>query len=78
MSDYIKDTSNKDVPPTKNEEKHFEKFGVYPFVIGMFWNDSERLEINIVKSIETNKPYNEYKLLSDEEQRDFDNGILYF
>ena len=59
-------------------EKYFEKFNKEPNIIGMFWNNPEQLINNIIKSIETNKPYNEYELLSDEEKKAFDSGNLVF
>lgn len=59
-------------------EKYFEKFNEKPYIIGMFWNNQEQLIENIKKAIETNKPYNEYNLLSDEEKKAFDKGELLF
>ena len=60
------------------EEKHYEKFGIKPYVLGMFWNDIERQISNIEKAIRTNKPYNEYEMLTKEEQKEFDEGNLLF
>lgn len=54
------------------------KFKREPNIIGMFWNDQQQLIDNIEKAIETNKPYDEYKLLTKEEQKAFDNGNLLF
>lgn len=59
-------------------KQHKEKFGIEPFIIGMFWSDRELLKDNIKKAIETNKTYNEYELLSDDEKKAFDNGNLLF
>ena len=59
-------------------KKYFEKFGDYPNTIGLFWQDIEESKKHIVKAIETNKPYNEYDLLSKEEQKAFDKGELVF
>lgn len=59
-------------------EKYFEKFNEKPYIIGMFWNNQEQLIENIKKAIETNKPYNEYELLLDEEKKAFDKGELLF
>ena len=53
-------------------------FGEEPNIIGMFWNNKEKLVENIKKAIKDNKPYNEYELLSDEEKKAFDNGELLF
>ena len=59
-------------------EKYFEKFNKEPYIIGMFWNNQQQLIQNIINAIETNKPYDEYELLSKEEQKAFDNGELLF
>ena len=59
-------------------EKHLLKFKVAPYEIGLFWNDEELFKKELSKSIETNKPYNEYELLSKEEQKAFDKGELVF
>lgn len=59
-------------------EKYFEKFNKEPYVIGMFWNNQQQLIQNIINAIKTNKPYNEYDLLSDEEKKAFDKGELLF
>ena len=59
-------------------KKYFEKFNKEPYIIGMFWNNQEQLALNIINAIETNKPYNEYDLLSDEEKKAFDKGELLF
>lgn len=58
--------------------KYENIFGEKPIIIGMFW-DNQDIEIkNILNAIETNKPYNEYELLTKEEQKAFDNGSLLF
>ena len=59
-------------------KKYFEKFNKEPYIIGMFWNNQQQLIQNIENAIETNKPYNEYDLLSDEEKKAFDKGELLF
>ena len=59
-------------------EKYFEKFNKEPYIIGMFWNNQQQLIQNIENAIKTNKPYNEYDLLSDEEKKAFDKGELLF
>ena len=53
-------------------------FNEEPYIIGMFWNNQEQLIQNIINAIKTNKPYNEYDLLSDEEKKAFDKGELLF
>ena len=57
---------------------YVKAFNKEPFVIGMFWNNQEQLALNLEKAIKDNKPYNEYELLSKEEQKAFDNGELLF
>ena len=57
---------------------HIKKFGEEPNIIGMFWKDPEKVAESIIKAIETNKPYNEYELLTDEEKKAFDDGVLLF
>lgn len=58
--------------------KHNEKFGADPYIIGMFWDDLEKLSLNIYNAIESNTPYNEYEMLTKEEQKAFDDGNLLF
>ena len=55
-----------------------EKFGVEPLIIGMYWNNTEQLVINLLEAIEDNKPYNEYNLLTKEERIAFNSGKLLF
>ena len=52
--------------------KHKSKFNKEPNIIGMFWNDPQQLDDNLQNSIETNTPYDEYELLTDEEKIAFD------
>ena len=59
-------------------KEHIKKFNKEPNIIGMFWNNPEQLIENIIEAIETNKPYNEYNLLTKEEQKAFDKGELLF
>ena len=59
-------------------KEYIRVFNKEPNTIGMFWNNQEKLINNIIEAIETNKPYNEYELLSKEEQKAFDNGELLF
>ena len=62
----------------KNIEAYKSKFNKEPYIIGMFWNDPKQLEYNLTKAIETNTPYDEYELLTDEEKIAFDKGLLLF
>jgi hypothetical protein len=59
-------------------EVYFEVFKEEPNIIGLYWHDNDILFNNLAKAIETNKPYNEYDLLSDDEKKAFDNGNLLF
>lgn len=59
-------------------KQHKEKFNKEPNIIGMFWSDPKQLEDNLKKAIETNTPYDEYELLTDEEKQAFDKGMLLF
>lgn len=58
--------------------EYVAKFNKEPNIIGMFWNNPEQLIDNIIEAIETNKPYNEYELLTKEEQKAYDDGNLVF
>ena len=59
-------------------KRYIEIFNKEPNIIGMFWNDQKQLEDNLKKAIETNTPYDEYELLTDEEKKAFDKGMLLF
>lgn len=58
-------------------KEHIKLFGKEPYII-YFWRDMAGLENAIKKAIKDNKPYNEYELLSKEEQKAFDDGGLLF
>ena len=62
----------------KVEKEYTRVFNKEPNIIGMYWNNPDLVVENIINAIETNKPYNEYELLSKEEQKAFDNGELLF
>ena len=62
----------------KNIEAYKSKFNKEPNILGMFWNDPKQLEDNLTKAIETNTPYDEYELFTDEEKIAFDKGLLLF
>lgn len=78
MSDFIEDDTNKEVFYKKELDIHIKKFNEEPNIIGMFWNNPSLVIDNISKAIKDNKPYNEYELLSKEEQKAFDKGELVF
>jgi hypothetical protein len=58
--------------------KYIEIFNEEPIIIGMFWNNLERLEQNIENAIKTGKKYNELDLLTDEERKSFLKGDILF
>ena len=57
---------------------HITIFGIEPIIIGMFWEDNNVEIDNIINAIEEGKPYNEYEMLTKEEQISFDKGELLF
>ena len=59
-------------------KEHLDKFGVEVKLLGLYRYDKNKLYDNIVKAIEENKPYNEYNLLTKEEQIAFNSGKLLF
>lgn len=59
-------------------QKHMEAFGVEPYVIGMFWYNIEAVANGINEALENGVPYNEYLMLSIEERKAFDKGMLLF
>ena len=59
-------------------EEHKKKFGYYPIKIGMIGLNEEDVLNDISIAIEENKPYNEYNLLTKEEQTAYDKGELLF
>jgi hypothetical protein len=68
---------------TENQQPQFiidyiDKFGEEPNVIGMFWNQPNILEDNILNAIKTGKKYNELDLLTDEELKLYNKGELLF
>jgi hypothetical protein len=68
---------------TENQKPQFiidyiDKFGEEPNVIGMFWNQPNILEDNILNAIKTGKKYNELDLLTDEELKLYNKGELLF
>jgi len=59
-------------------EEHIEKFKKEPVIICLFLDEPLEVDRNIKQAIKDNKPYNEYELLSKEEQIAFDSGSLVF
>lgn len=78
MNTFILDDSEKEYIIPTEYKKHIEKFDVEPNIIGMFWSDIDKVREGIINAIKTNLPYDEYKMLSKEEQIDFDSGDLLF
>ena len=62
----------------KLAREHERNLGVAPVIIGIYWQRPYLVIRNILKAIETKKPYNEYELLTKKEQNLFDNGELVF
>ncbi|MFK5937520.1 MAG: hypothetical protein QM497_03890 [Sulfurimonas sp.] len=61
-------------------EEHIKKFGVEPNIIGMFWNNQDAIINGIIEALDekTDKPYDEYKMLSKKDRKAFDAGGLLF
>ena len=59
-------------------KKHIHKFNKKPNIIGMYWNNQEAIMDGILKAIEDNNPYDEYKMLSKEDRVAYDKGELLF
>ena len=59
-------------------KEHIQKFGVEPIIIGVYWDDLEKLAFNIYNAIVENKAYDEYELLSEEDKPLFKQGKLFF
>ena len=59
-------------------KEHLEKFGVEPNIIGMFWDDPESVIDGIADAIDEDKPYDEYAKLSEDDQKEYDKGKLFF
>jgi len=57
---------------------HKEKYGVEPNVIGLLWNDLDRQIELLIKAVEGDEPYDEYQMLSKEQQEAFDKHDLFF
>ena len=62
----------------KLTEKHIEKFGVEPNVIGLLQNDLDKQIDLLIKAIEDDEPYDEYQMLSKEAQKAFDKNEIVF
>jgi hypothetical protein len=57
---------------------HKEKYGVEPNVIGLLWNNIDRQIELLIKAVEGDEPYDEYQMLSKEQQEAFDKHDLFF
>lgn len=59
-------------------KEHVEKFGVEPVVIGLFWDNPEKVLDGIYDAIDEGTPYDEHNLLTEEEREAYDAGELLF
>ena len=59
-------------------EIHTKKYGIEPNVIGYLWFNMNKHFDLLVKAVEGDKPYDEYKMLTKSEQEAFDKGELIF
>lgn len=57
---------------------HKDKYGVEPNVIGLLWDDTDEQFDLLVKAVEGDKPYDEYEMLTKDEQQAFDKGEITF
>ena len=78
MSSDIIDESGKEDFLKPLIDKHKKEFGVEPVIIGMFWDNPDKVSNEIIEAIEKGKPYNEEDLLSKEELEAFNRGDLLF
>lgn len=60
------------------KQLHVKKYGVEPNVIGLLWNDIDKQIDLLIEAVEGDKPYDEYKMLSKEDQKSFDRGEIVF
>jgi 3-oxoacyl-[acyl-carrier-protein] synthase III len=58
-------------------KEHKQKFGVNPVIIGLFWDNPNQVEKNIIEAIEKGEPYNEEKLITDDELESLEDGELF-
>lgn len=59
-------------------KQYNQKFNKDPKIINKLWREPEKLYYSLRNAIETNTPYDEYELLTDEEKIAFDKGMLLF
>ena len=57
---------------------HKEKYGVEANVIGLLWRDIDIQIDLLIEAIEGDQPYDEYKMLSKDEQTAFNKSELFF
>lgn len=58
--------------------EHVEATGKDAVIIGMFWDDPEKINKGLQSSIDRKDPYNEYNRLSEAEKKAYDDGLLHF
>jgi hypothetical protein len=62
----------------KAEQEYIERFGKKPNIIGMFFDDPERVASNLRNAIKTGEEYDEYLMLSESDRKKYDEGMLLF
>jgi hypothetical protein len=77
VSDFIEPVE--DIPDylSAEIERHEQEFGVEPIIIGLFWDDPDKIQKNIIDAIEKGKPYNEEEMLDDDDLEAFEEGNLF-
>jgi hypothetical protein len=59
-------------------QEYIDAFGKQPKIIGMFFDDPERVASNLRDAIKTGEEYDEYMLLSESQRKKFDDGGILF
>ena len=57
---------------------HKERYGIEPNVIGLLWRNQDKQIELLIEAVEGDRPYDEYKMLTKEQQKAFDKGELFF
>lgn len=58
--------------------EHKEEFGIDPVIIGLYWNNEEKLIDALDRAIEEGTPYDELSKLSPSEREAYESGELVF
>jgi hypothetical protein len=59
-------------------QEYVDAFGKEPNIIGMLFDDPERVASNLRDAIKTGEEYDEYLMLSESDRKKFDEGMLLF